>query len=49
VYIAPLYARDPPPIIKGSKFPSYVEARKNMLEDRDDVLDQLEKNLAIGE
>ena len=49
VYIEPLYARDPPPIIKGDTFPSYLEAVKNMLEDMDNVLNQLQKNLAIGE
>ena len=49
MYIEPLYARDPPPIIEGGTFPSYVEAINNMLEDRDNVLDQLQKNLAIGE
>lgn len=49
VYIEPLYARDSPPIIKGGTFPLYVEAINNMLEERDNVLDQLQKNLTIGE
>ena len=49
MYIEPLYASDPPPIINGGICPSYVEAVKNMLEDMDNVLDQLQKNLAIGE